>query len=321
MIATERMNFQPQREALCVTYGISSPQLPLREIAHWEVIMRSSKSNNYKLHDELCYLAPGFFYMPVSERPTPSIVDDFLKKAQNADWLMVPSLEKQQVPLHEVYQKEIISVPFMKVAYLVVDKKLDDTLKVTMDKKVYKEMLRLTRRTEEHCHTEFHRLDDISTDDKVIKEFAYLQSLNVKKYNHARNLYSSSALKILTNSFDAANYYIKLNYEKHNNIPIYGSLSYADNYNGVFYQLVQGQDRHLVPPGLNLYVSDYYQLYKFADSCGFLNHCLGRGAIDVKIRMGANFVMDLENWLIPINTNRKNEMYNFANMMANKQGI
>jgi hypothetical protein len=95
-------------------------------------------------------------------------------------------------------------------------------------------------------------------------------------------------------------------------MPIYGSLSYADQQRGVFSQLVQGQDRSQVPEGLNLYISDYYQLYKVADGLGFQISCLGRGAIDIKRRMGANLVVDLENWVIPVRTTNKYQMHEFS---------
>lgn len=52
--------------------------------------------------------------------------------------------------------------------------------------------------------------------------------------------------------------------------------------------------------------------YKLAESLGFKNNCLGRGAIDIKRRMGANRVVDLENWLIPIRTINSHQMHEFS---------
>jgi hypothetical protein len=134
----------------------------------------------------------------------------------------------------------------------------------------------------------------------------------VDKYQHVKNLYSLEAMQALARSTEGSKYYIKMNYDKTTHAPVYGSLSYADEQRGVFSQLVQGQDRSQVPAGLNLYVSDYYQLYKVAESLGFKNNCLGRGAIDIKIRMGANRVVDLESWLIPIRTNNPHQMHEFS---------
>lgn len=306
------MELHAQRDAFCISYGVSSPQLPLRGLAHWEATLKGSVVQHSALHEEQAYVAPGFFYLPVTERPDPQYLDKLAQEAQSADWLLVPSLEKTTSSLRQQYQKEIIPVSFMQVAYLRVKGTLDDCLLTSMGRKQYKEMVRLTRRAEDFCHTQVYRLGELSENSEVLKAFSTLQSFNVDKYQHVKNLYSLEVMQALARSTEASKYYIKMNYEKSTNAPLYGSLSYADEQQGVFSQLVQGQDRSQVPTGLNLYVSDYYQLYKVAEELGFQVNCLGRGAIDIKKRMGSNLVVDLENWLIPIRTTNRNQMYDFS---------
>ncbi len=74
---------------------------------------------------------------------------------------------------------------------------------------------------------------------------------------------------MLARSMDAAKYYLRLDYEKTSDIPLYGSLNYADEERAVFSNLVGGQDRDRVPDGLNLYIADYYQVYRLASELGF----------------------------------------------------
>lgn len=306
------MELHAQRDAFCISYGVSSPQLPLSGIAHWEATLKGTVVQHSALHEEQAYVAPGFFYLPVTERPDPQYLDKLAQEAHAADWLLVPSLEKTTSSLRQEYEKEIIPVPFMQVAYLQVEGKLDDCLLTSMGRKQYKEMVRLTRRAEDLCYTQVYRLGDLSENSEVLEAFSTLQSFNVDKYQHVRNLYPLEVMQALARSTEGSKYYIKINYEKSTNIPIYGSLSYADEKQGVFSQLVQGQDRSQVPAGLNLYVSDYYQLYKVSDELGFQLNCLGRGAIDIKKRMGSNLVVDLENWLIPIRSTNKDQMHELS---------
>ncbi|KEZ71093.1 hypothetical protein AAY86_07130 [Pseudomonas amygdali pv. tabaci str. ATCC 11528] len=306
------MELPAQREAFCISYGVSNPQLPLSGIAHWESMLKGLAEQDGILHEEQAYVAPGFFYMPVTAQPDPPFLKQLIRQAHTADWLLVPSLKKTDHSLRQQYKTDIIVVPFMQVAYLHVDGELDACLLTAMGRKAYKEMVRLTRRTEELCHTRLYRLDELVENNQVLEAFSTLQSLNVDKYQHVRNLYALETLQALARSTEGPKYYIKMNYEKLNNVAVYGSLSYADQQQGVFSQLVQGQDRSQVPPGLNLYVSDYYQLYKVADELGFKTSCLGRSAIDIKKRMGANRVVDLDNWLIPVRTNRQKQMHAFS---------
>ncbi|WP_024678410.1 hypothetical protein [Pseudomonas syringae] len=306
------MELQAQREAFCISYGVTHPQLPLSGIAHWEATLKGTAVQDGTLHEEEAYVAPGYFYLPVTAQPGPQLLRQLIDQAHTADWLLVPSLEKTQSSLRQQYETEIITVPFMQVAYLDIEGNLDDCLLSVMGRKSYKEMVRLTRRTEEFCHTQVYRLDELAEDSDVLSAFSTLQSLNVDKYQHVRNLYPLEAMQALARSAEGSKYYIKMNYEKLSRVAIYGSLSYADQHAGMFSQLVQGQDRSQVPPGLNLYVSDYYQLYRVADDLGFKMSCLGRGAIDIKKRMGANRVVDLENWLIPVGTTRQQKMHEFS---------
>lgn len=302
------MKFHAQRNAFCISYGVSCPQLPLCGITHWEATLKGKAVRHSALHEEQAHVAPGFFYLPVSERPDPHYLNELTQEAQAADWLLVPSLEKSTGSLLQKYEQEIIPVNFMEVAYLQVEGTLDECLLTSMGRKHYKEMMRLTRRAEDLCHTQIYRLGELAENSEVLAAFSLLQSLNVDKYQHVKNLYSLEALQTLARSTEGSKYYIKINYDKTTHAPVYSSLSYADEHRGVFSQLVQGQDRSLVPAGLNLYVSDYYQLYKVADSLGFKINCLGRGAIEIKKRMGANRVVDLENWLIPIRTKNPHQM-------------
>lgn len=306
------MELHAQRDAFCISYGVSRPQLPLCGIAHWEATLKGTVVQHSALHEEQAYVAPGFFYLPVSERPDPHYLNTLAQEAQTADWLLVPSMEKSTDSIRQQYELEIIPVPFMQVAYLQVEGTLDECLLTSMGRKHYKEMMRLTRRAEDLCHTQVYRLGELSENSEVLVAFSLLQSFNVDKYQHVKNLYSLEAMQALARSTEGSKYYIKMNYDKTTHAPVYGSLSYADEQRGVFSQLVQGQDRSQVPAGLNLYVSDYYQLYKVAESLGFKNNCLGRGAIDIKIRMGANRVVDLESWLIPIRTNNPHQMHEFS---------
>jgi hypothetical protein len=307
------MELLAQREAFCISYDVSRPQLPLRNIAHWEAMFKGTVHQQNPLHDELTSVAPGYFYLPVSEHPDPLQLDRLVSEAQEADWLLIPSLKASQPLLHRPYDRPIIAMPFMPVTYLRVDTTLDNSLLMSMGRKQLKEMVRLTRRAEDFCHTELHRLDRLAENSAVLQAFSTLQSLNVDKYRHVRNLYSLAAMQALARSADSSRYYIKINYEKTTNVPVYASLSYVNEQQGVFSQLVQGQDRDRVAAGLNLYVSDYYQLYKTADELGFRTHCLGRGAIDIKKRMGANLIVDLENWLIPLRTTRADQMRELSN--------
>ncbi|MCF7532214.1 hypothetical protein [Pseudomonas petrae] len=306
------MELHAQRDAFCISYGVSHPQLPLSEIAHWEATLKGTVDQHSALHQEQAYVAPGFFYLPVTAQPEPAFLNRLIQDAHTADWLLVPSLEKTGRSLRQQYETDIIPVPFMQVAYLRVEGKLDDCLLATMGRKSYKEMVRLTRRAEEFCHTEVYRLSELPEDSNVLKAFSTLQSFNVEKYQHVRNLYSLEAMQALARSTEGSKYYIKMNYEKVSNVPVYGSLSYADERCNVFSQLVQGQNRSHVPQGINLYVSDYYQLYRVADELGYKISCLGRGAIDIKKRMGSNRVVDLENWLIPIRTSQQKQMHDFS---------
>jgi hypothetical protein len=283
-----------RRTAFCTSYDIAEPRLRLRDIAHWAAVAPDHGSGP---HDDVAYVVPGYFYLPVSETPDDQQVHEWLTEAGPADWVLVPSVPNRGVVRWS--GRAVVSVPFLPVAYFRVTGTLDACLRATVGGGQYKDMVRLTRKAEQLCRSEFHRLSDLPAGSPMLEDFADLQARNVAKYGHIRNLYRSEVLRELTGSA-GDRYYLKVDYDRASGVPLYGSLSYADEQRGVFSQLVQGQDRDRVPAGLNLYVSDYYQLYRAADVLGFRSHCLGRGAVDAKRRLGANDVVDLVNVLIPV---------------------
>lgn len=305
--------WEPQRAAFCTSHGVAAPTLRLREIAHWAAVMDGAGQAADPVHDELAHLAPGYFYMPVSEEPDEARLAQLLAEAGDADWLLLPSV--RSVPAAAL-EPDHVAVGFMPVAYFRVDGDLDRSLRSAVGNGQYKDIARRTRKTERLCDTAFHRLSDLVDRPGPLDDFARLQANNVAKYGHARNLYTAEVLRALAASPAGEHYHLKLNHRRDDGAALYGSLSYADDRTGVFTQLVQGQDESLKEPGLNLYITDYYQLYKFADELGFTTHCLGRGAVQAKRRVGANHVADLVNVLIPINTQRRAAMRRFAAAIA-----
>ncbi len=313
--AAESAPWEPQRAAFCTSHGVGAPTLRLREIAHWAAVMDGARQPGDPVHDELAHLAPGYFYLPVSDEPDEARLARLLAEAGagDADWLLLPSV--RSVP-SAALGLDHVAVGFMPVAYFRVDGDLDRCLRSTVGNGQYKDIARLTRKAERLCDTVFHRLSDLVDRPGPLDDFARLQANNVAKYGHVKNLYTAEILRGLAASTAGRHYYLKLNHRRDDGAALYGSLSYADDRAGVFAQLVQGQDESLKEPGLNLYITDYYQLYKFADELGFTTHCLGRGAVQAKRRLGANHVADLVNVLIPINTQRRAAMERFAAAVA-----
>jgi hypothetical protein len=309
----DSMDWQPQRDAFCASYNVPEPRLPLKEIAHWDAVLQQRNVRNDALHQERAYVAPGYFYMPVSDLPDGPKLAELLASADGSDWLMVPSLPKTDRN-DALRAAGAIAVPFMQVAYFRTSGRMDSALRTAVGDRQYKSITRIASNAEGACRSEIYRLSDISDGHRALDDFAALQALNVAKYRHSRNIYAREVLGTLARSTDAAKYYLRLDYEKTSDIPLYGSLNYADEERGVFLNLVGGQDRDRVPGGLNLYIADYYQVYRLASELGFDNICLGRGAIEGKVRVGANHIVDLVNWLIPVNTRRTRAMTEFANV-------
>ncbi|WP_159921004.1 hypothetical protein [Rhodococcus sp. WAY2] len=302
------MEWQPQRIAFCDSHNVSQPHLPLMDIAHWDAVLQRREVRNYALHQERAYVGPGYFYMPVSDEPDEGRLAELLELASAADWLLIPSLLRSP----RVPDSRVIAVPFMQAAYFRSSGRVDSTLRATVGDRQYKAIRKLTAKAEAACETQIHRLSELPDGDRALHDFAVLQALNVAKYGHSRNLYTADVLRMLARSSEGTKYYLKLDYEKSTNAPVNGSLSYADDERGVFTMLVQGLDRDRIPRGLNLYITDYYQLYQFADRLGFEDICLGRGAIESKVRVGANHIVDLDNWLIPLNTRQRQAMHDYA---------
>ena len=306
------MDCQPQRDAFCASHNVSEPRLPLSEIAHWDAVLQHRGVSNDALHQEGAFVAPGYFYMPVSSQPDGSKLTELLDSAAGSDWLLVPSLPKTQCN-DALRAAEAIAVPFMQVAYLRTAGHLDSALRTAVGDKRYKSITRHATKAQDACRSEMYRLSEIPDSHRALDDFAVLQALNTAKYRHSKNLYTREVLGMLARSTDSAKYYVRLDYEKASDIPLYGALSYADEDQGVFAVLVVGQDRDRVPDGLNLYIAGFYRLYQFAGELGFDDICLGRGAIEGKLRLGANHVVDLVNWLIPVDTRRTRAMDEFAN--------
>lgn len=309
----DSMDWQPQRDAFCASYNVPEPRLPLKEIAHWDAVLQQRNVGADALHRERAYVAPGYFYMPVSDEPDGPALAELLASAAGADWLLVPSLPEAHCN-DALRAAGAIAVPFMPVAYFRTSGHMDSALRAAVGDRQYKSIMKITAKAENACRNEVYRLSDISDDHRALDDFAVLQALNVAKYGHSRNIYTREVLAMLARSTDAAKYYIRLDYDKTSGLPLYGSLNYADEERAVFLNLVGGQDRDRVPAGLNLYVADYYQVYRLASELGFDNICLGRGAIEGKMRVGANHVVDLVNVVVPVNTRRTQAMNEFANM-------
>jgi hypothetical protein len=302
------MEWLPQRNAFCNSHDVPRPELPLRNIAHWNAVLHDGVSNDDALHHERAYVAPGYFYMPVCDAPDDRTLAELSSLASTADWLLIPSVRRND----RCRRADVIAVPFMQAAFFRSSRSVDLALRTAVGASQYKSIVRLTRKAEAACTTEIHRLSEVAQDDRVLREFAGLQALNVAKYGHARNLYTSDVLQMLARSPEGEKYFVKLDYDKSSNTPLAGSLSYADDKRGVFTKLVRGLDHDRIPRGLNLYIADYYQMYHFADRLGFTDICLGRGAIDAKGRVGAIHIVDLDNWLIPVNTRRTQAMQEYA---------
>ncbi|MFJ8011434.1 hypothetical protein [Streptomyces sp. NPDC096339] len=314
-VQAEAARFAPweaQRTAFCASHGVAAPTLRLREIAHWAAVMDGAGQAGDPVHDDIAHLAPGYFYLPVSEEPDEDRLARLLAEAGDADWLLLPSVPGVPTAL----ELDHVAVGFMPVAYFRVDGDLDRCLRSAVGNGQYKDIARRTRKAERLYDTVFHRLSDLVDRPGPLEDFARLQANNVAKYGHSKNLYTAEILRGLAASPAGRDYHLKLNRRRDDGAALYGSLSYADDRSGVFAQLVQGQDESLREPGLNLYITDYYQLYKFADELGFTTHCLGRGAVQAKRRLGANHVTELVNVLVPINTQRRAAMERFAATVA-----
>jgi hypothetical protein len=309
----DSMDWQPQRDAFCTSHDVPEPRLPLKEIAHWDAVLQHRRVGNDALHEESAYLAPGYFYMPASDPPDGPKLAELLDSATGSDWLLIPSLPKAECN-DALHAAGAIAVPFMHVAYFRTSGHIDCALRTAVGDRQYKAIRRITSKAEDACRSETYRLSDISDGHRALDDFAILQALNGAKYGHSRNLYTREVLGMLARSKDAAKYYLRLDYEKASDNPLSGSLGYADQERGVFSKLVRGQDRDRVPDGVNLYIADFYRVYRLASELGFDNVCLGRGAIDGKVRLGANHIVDLVNLLIPVNTRRTSDMREFANV-------
>ena len=61
------MEWLPQRSAFCNSHSVPRPELPLRNIAHWNAVLQGKVSGDAALHHERAYGAPGHFYMTVCE--------------------------------------------------------------------------------------------------------------------------------------------------------------------------------------------------------------------------------------------------------------
>lgn len=299
-----------QLDAFCTAYGIPIPRAPLSRLSHWHAMLGDLSAQERGLHDETAQVAPGYFFLATSPAPESEALHQYFAQAQSADWLLIPSVEPGLGRGRTDAAEAIIRIPFMDAAFLDTRGDLARALRGAVGRDRYKDILRLTRKAESACQT---RIVQLSNSSPVQREaFAGLHALNAGKYGHPVNHYTLPVLDALASSGEAANYYLKIAYDKRSGAPLQASLSHADPLRGIFTQLVQGQDRARVPPGLNLYLSDYYQLYEFAESLGFTCHGLGRGAIEQKQRLGANRIMLLENWLLPVCTQRKQQMLQFA---------
>lgn len=309
----------PQRAAFCLAYGVHEPRVPLRQIAHWQATLQGLSGVDLAVHHEYAYLAPSYFYLGASPVPDEASVEQWLKQAECSDWLLIPSIEPTGKNSAQVTSShfDVIKVPFFEAAFFDATGNVEVSLRDTIGRARYKEMVRLTKKAELACEIRMTRLSDLANDDPMLHAFVDLQAINVRQYNHTVNLYSYDALLALVKSNDASHYFLKISYDKHSGVPLQASLSFTDPVRGIFTQLVQGQDRDKIPNGLNLYLSDYYQWYLFAESLGFSCHCLGRGSIDIKKKLGANRIERLDNWLIPIQTRNKESMLRFSDSLSN----
>lgn len=84
------MEWLPQRDAFCNSHNVPRPQLPLRNIAHWNAVLQRGTSSDDALHHERAYVAPGYFYMPVCDEPDDRTLAELSSLASTADWFAGP---------------------------------------------------------------------------------------------------------------------------------------------------------------------------------------------------------------------------------------
>lgn len=300
----------PESLAFCVSHGVPNPVVPLSAISHWSAVMWSVSDHDKRLHEENAYVAQRCFYAPCEAYPASHLVEQYIAAAAGACWLLIPSISCESIPSNMGI--DAIRVPFMSAAFFHVSSTVDEQLRKNIGSSQFRDIRRLTRRAEEACDFRIWTLSDLASSSAEIASFVEIQELNARKYNHPINMYSKEAVVTLMKSPAADRYILKLGARRDNGLVIQASLSHQDCSSGVFTQLVQGIRHDAVPPGLNLYVSDYYQLYKIAEEMGFRRHGLGRGAIKQKRRMGSNGLVRLENVAIPINTKNFDAMAAFA---------
>lgn len=294
------------------------PIVRLRDIPQWHAVSREVPDNTSELHDETAYVAEKCFYDPCAVMPESAVVEEYRKRASDADWLLLPSIGVYN--LDDLDGDDAVIVPFMQASFFDVSSDVDTQLRQVIGGSQLRELVRITRRAEEICKFSIFLLSDLGVSSKELATFVELQAENARKYHHPRNMFTHKAIEEIARSQYAADYVLKIGELRSDGSAVQASLSHYARDEGVFTQLVQGLRREKLPPGQNLYMADYYQLYRFAHELGARTHGLGRGATDVKKKVGANRFVDLVNVVYPVSTVRDGLMRSYARkLLASRQ--
>ncbi|EKF9518774.1 TPA: hypothetical protein ACGGS8_003467 [Vibrio cholerae] len=302
------------KDAFNLSYGTATPLVNLSDISHWRASVSEDVAEVIQELPQLTYVSSGCFYQVYSSQRTVSDLKKDIHMAieQKADWLLVPSVTRD-VCTHISTQFSCYSIPFMDAVHFKVTTNLDEDLRRELGGKKYRELLRLVRKHEQMFDVEILPLSDIKNDESLLREIASVLNENSIKYSHGINLYSYDVLNLAASSHLGKQYIVKVSRLIGHQFGaiVHVSLSFSDHANDSFIHLVHGQRETFVPQGCNLYLSDYYQLYCYADSLGLKDHNLGRGAFDIKAKVGANFRCELYNILIPLSIKNKIKLSNY----------
>ncbi len=275
-------------------YGVSGSILPLGQLLHWRNRLGIATP---ELDAIPTFVFGGYFYgfsSPVPEQAELSEVSR-LVLGKTAGQILVPCV-REGVNVDALVAEGFQKLPWFVESVFEIDKGVEADLASRVSRNQRRDILRLTRRSEEQFELQLFEGEALRQNPWVFAKAAELHAHNLTKYSHALNFYSQEILTLLLHSGLAEHLLIALRKDKNGEF-VQASVNFIDRPRKQLFLMVQGINRDLVPPGQNLYLAETYQLYQFAQKQGIQEVYLGRGGQEAKQRMGANRFHLLNLWI------------------------
>lgn len=289
------------RKMFCKLYGVSSPVLKLEDISHWRAVVEKLDLSYQGVHKARTLVAGGLFYGISSRVPDTEQIKALIDEgiSQSADALLIPvvrNVEDSSV----LFAAGFYAFPWFHECVYEVQKTIEDDLLLQVGKSQLKDMLRLKRKAESCYELQILGHEDLKANPHLIFEIDKILGKNVSKYRHVANPYGASTLQWLLETPFAERLKICLRRDKESGDFVQASVSFVDMPSQQMLQLVQGIDHRHVRTGHNLYIAETLQLYQWGIDHGIRFFNLGRGALIMKNRLGANRVYTLVNFILPL---------------------